>query len=85
MVPAIRQTVRVQTEGVLEVRAPELRSGQEAEVTIVIQEAASDTGEGKGDWRRFAGSIKGQDSRVGDNDAIDRDLAEDHLGGETGE
>ncbi len=39
MVPAIRQTVTVQSEGTVEVRSPELRRGARAEVIVLLEGA----------------------------------------------
>ena len=39
MVAAIRQTVTVQTAGTVEVRSPELRAGDRAEVIVLIEGA----------------------------------------------
>jgi hypothetical protein len=38
MVTAIRQTVTIQSGGTLEVRSPELRAGDRAEVIVLIEE-----------------------------------------------
>ncbi len=39
MVAAIRQTVTIQSAGTVEVRSPELRAGERAEVIVLIERA----------------------------------------------
>jgi hypothetical protein len=66
------------------VRAPdELRSGEQAEVIILLDEraavpptpgSAADEAAARERLRRFAGAVDGGDARAGDNDRIDADL-----------
>jgi hypothetical protein len=58
MMQAIRQRVRVKTGGVIEVRSPELRPGDEADVIVVVENGAGPArrwkdllGKGKGAFR----------------------------------
>jgi hypothetical protein len=80
MYAVIRQILRVQPGGVIELRSAELHEGDEAEVTVVITQSAhlklprTHTG----DWRRFAGAFNSGDSKSGDNNGIDADLAESY-------
>jgi hypothetical protein len=77
---AIRQEVTVQQNGIIEVRSPELRTGDEAEVIVLIKPAprleASD--DEKRNWRDFMGCFKG-DHGSADNESIDRDLAASYM------
>jgi hypothetical protein len=75
---AIKQVVTVRTDGIVEVRSPQLHEGDRAEVTVVVVQPASEGKRANGDtakWRRFAGAVKGASVRGGDNAGIDADLA----------
>jgi hypothetical protein len=80
MSAAIKQIVTVRAGGVVEVRSPELREGDQAQVTVVVVEPADTHGvaAGAGGWRRYAGAINSTDATAGDNQRIDTDLALEH-------
>ena len=80
---AIKQTVTVRPGGIVEVRSPELRAGDQAEVTVVVTQAAgSRTGAGSAvGWRRYAGAVNSGDALAGNNQRIDADLATEHRSG----
>jgi hypothetical protein len=84
MVTAIKQHVTVKEGGLIEVRSPDLRPGEQAEV-IVLVEARTDVGRNspsihpRGGWRRYAGAIHSGDPHSADNDRIDADLAREYL------
>ena len=90
MVSAIRQQVTVQTAGVIEVRSPELRAGERAEVIVLVEGSPADrprAGEAPrgpdpaGAWerlRRHAGAVRGGDPSASDNERIDADLAREY-------
>jgi hypothetical protein len=44
MVAAIRQTVTIKDDGAIEVRSPELRAGEHAEVIVLLNQPASAQG-----------------------------------------
>ena len=79
MSSTIRQTVTVQPGGLVEIRSPELRGGDQAEVTVVVNRPTN--GEPKssphGGWRRYAGAVNRNDGHAGDNRRIDADLADE--------
>jgi hypothetical protein len=77
---AIRQEVVVREEGILEVRSPELRIGDEAEVIVLIKPAPNleTADDDKLDWRDFMGCFMG-DHGSADNESIDRDLAASYM------
>ena len=80
---AIKQVVTIQSSGVLEVRSPELRAGDRAEVTVVVMPAAKQAAASKtatGGWRQYAGAVNSGNPRAGDNDGIDADLAREYMG-----
>ena len=84
MVAAIRQHVTVKEGGVIEVRSPDLRPGEEAEVIVLVGMRAQLGGNqpksrARGGWRRYAGAIHSGDPHSADNDRIDADLAREYL------
>ncbi len=75
MVAAIRQTVTVKPDGTIELRSPELRPGEQAEVIVLLEQAApASPAKPSCNWRKYAGAIKGGNARAGDNQGIDVDL-----------
>lgn len=83
MPATIRQIVTIQPGGVVELRSPELREGDQAEVTVIVMNAATGTptAAGAGGWRRYAGAVDSGNQNAGDNARIDADLAGEHGGG----
>ncbi len=84
MSSTIRQTVTVQPGGLVEIRSPELREGDQAEVTVVVARPPNGEAQGSppGGWRRYAGTVNRNDTHAGDNQRVDADLT-DEYGGET--
>jgi hypothetical protein len=82
MSAAIRQVVTVRPGGVIEIRSPELKEGDKAEVTVVITNSANGEPDasGKRGWRGFAGAVNSKNTRAGDNQVIDADLAAEYGG-----
>jgi hypothetical protein len=82
MSAAIKQIVTVRPGGLVEVRSPELREGDRAEVTVVVMQPAGGepVAAGPGGWRRYAGAANSKDARAGDNQRIDADLATEYGG-----
>ena len=84
MTEPIKQVVTVQSAGVLEVRSPELRPGDRAEVTVVLMPATEQVADSKttgtGSWRRYAGAINSGNPGGSDNESIDADLAREYMG-----
>jgi hypothetical protein len=80
---AIRQVVTVQAAGVLEVRSPDLRPGDQAEVTVVVTPKSQDASQSSSrrDWRDLAGAINSSDPHGADNERIDADLANEYYHG----
>lgn len=64
----------------MEVRSPELRQGDQAEVSIVVTHPTGDQRETAktGGWRRYAGAVDSRNPRAGDNQRIDADLAAEY-------
>jgi len=83
MPTAIKQIVTVQPGGVVEVRSPELREGDQAEVTVVVRQPAGEAPPAPAGWRRYAGAINSKETHGADNQRIDADLA-DEYGGQSG-
>lgn len=83
MPAAIKQIVTVRPGGVVEVRSPELREGDRAEVTVVVVHPANiqESSNGAGRWRRYAGAFNSGNPSAGDNDRIDADLAREYGNG----
>lgn len=83
MPAAIKQIVTVRSGGVVEVRSPELREGDRAEVTVVVVHPADiqQASNGAGRWRRYAGAFNSGNPSAGDNDRIDADLAREYGNG----
>ena len=79
MPSTFKQTVTVRSGGVVEVRSPELHEGDEAEVTVVVNNSSNGKTPSSqpGGWRRFAGAVKSSDLRAGDNERVDTGLAQD--------
>jgi hypothetical protein len=82
MSATIRQTVTVRPGGLVEVRSPELREGDRAEVTVVVNPPPGGAAQNSssGGWRRYAGAVNRKDPRAADNQRIDTDLANEHGG-----
>jgi hypothetical protein len=87
MSSTIRQTVTVQPGGLVEIRSPELREGDQAEVTVVVNRPTNGEPQGSspGGWRRYAGAVNRNDAHGGDNQQIDADLADEYDGGANAE
>jgi|HubBroStandDraft_1064217.scaffolds.fasta_scaffold309881_2 hypothetical protein len=87
MPSTIRQTVTVRPGGLVEIRSPKLREGDQAEVTVVVTRPADVEAQGSlpGGWRRYAGAVNRNDSHAGDNQQIDADLADEYSGGANAE
>ncbi len=83
MPSTIRQIVTVRPGGVVEVRSPELREGDQAEVTVVVNQPSNGKAQDSrpGNWQRYAGAVNGKDARAADNQRIDADLADEYGGG----
>jgi hypothetical protein len=83
MPSTIRQIVTVRPGGVVEVRSPELREGDEAEVTVVVNRPSNGKPQdsGHGGWRRYAGAVNRKDAQAADNQRIDADLEGEYGGG----
>lgn len=84
MVAAIKQRVTVQAGGLIEVRSPELRQGQQADVIVLIESAAATPPRPEVDptgdtplarLQKFAGAFDSGDPHASDNERIDADLA----------
>jgi hypothetical protein len=85
MPTTVKQITIVRPGGVVEVRSPELHEGEQAEVTVVVNGPAQvATQSSAGGWRRFAGAFKSNDSRGGDNQRIDAELADEFGGSKAG-
>lgn len=69
MVAAIRQRVTVQAGGVIEVRSPELRPGDSADVIILVEPPIA---EPQPPLVSFIGSAKGSFASVAEADAFIR-------------
>jgi hypothetical protein len=80
MSSTIRQTVTVQPGGVVEIRSPELREGDQAEVTVVVKQPANGGTHHSqnGGWRRYAWAVNRKDGHAADNQRIDTDLANEY-------
>ena len=87
MSSTIRQTVTVRSGGLVEIRSPELREGDQAEVTVVVNRPSNGKTKDSlpGGWRRYAGAVNQKDSRAGDNQRVDADLAGEYGGGSNAE
>jgi hypothetical protein len=83
MSSTIRQTVTVRPGGLVEIRSPELREGDQAEVTVVVIRPPNGEPQAAppGGWRRYAGAVNRNDAHAGDNQRIDADLANEYGGG----
>jgi hypothetical protein len=72
---AIKQHVTVQPGGLIEVRSPQLQAGQQAEIIVLVEQAADQASSGPmGRWKRYAGAINSTDANAADNNRIDSDL-----------
>jgi hypothetical protein len=79
MVAAVRQIVTIQPGGLVEVRSPELKAGEQAEVIVLVQPPVTQPAVAPaGSWRRHAGTINSGDPRAADNERIDADLTAWH-------
>jgi hypothetical protein len=80
MSAAIKQIVTVRSGGVVEVRSPELREGDQVEVTVVVMRAPDGAGDAAsaGGWRRYAGAVSSGDPQAGNNSRVDVDLANEY-------
>jgi hypothetical protein len=84
MVAAIRQQVTVKADGVIEVRSPDLRAGDRAEVIVLVEPSPAkplDPAESEAAWerlRRHFGAVDSGDPHSADNDRIDADLAREY-------
>jgi hypothetical protein len=69
MSSTIRQTVTVRQGGVVEIRSPELREGDQAEVTVVVKPPPNGKAQDSppAGWRRYAGAVNRNDAKAGDN------------------
>lgn len=78
MVTALKQHVIVQAGGLIEVRSPDLRAGDEAEVIVLVarseQPPSTAAPASPGKWRRHAGAIQSGDAHSSNNEKIDEDL-----------
>ncbi|HZN68894.1 MAG TPA: hypothetical protein VFB66_26680 [Tepidisphaeraceae bacterium] len=85
MVAAIRQQVTVKADGVIEVRSPDLRAGDRAEVIVLVEQplkrpATADPQS----WDRLLrhmGAVDSGDPHAADNERIDTDLAREYGNG----
>lgn len=87
MPSTIRQTVTVRPGGVVEIRSPELREGDQAEVTVVVNRPPNAVTKDSlaGGWRRYAGAVNRNDLQAGDNQRVDAELADEYGGGTNAE
>ena len=87
MPSTIRQTVTVRSGGVVEIHSPELREGDQAEVTVVVTRPTNAKAQDsqRGAWRRYAGAVNRNDAHAGDNHRVDADLADEYGGKSNGE
>lgn len=78
MVAAIKQTVRVQAGGPVEVRSPDLPEGARAEVIILLQdEAGAPPSTPPPTWAEIIGSGRGAFASVEEIDAYVRGLRDE--------
>jgi len=72
----------VRSGGVVEIHSPELREGDQAEVTVIVTRPPNGKSQDRqpGGWRRYAGAVNRNDAQAGDNHRVDADLA-DECGG----
>ena len=62
-------------------RSPDLREGDQAEVTVTVMRPAGEKAVAPSDeFRRFAGAVNSGDANAGDNQRIDADLAAEYGG-----
>jgi hypothetical protein len=87
MPSTIRQIVTIRPGCVVEIRSPELREGDQAEVTVVIKRPPNGKAQDShpGGWRRYAGAVNRKDGQAGDNQRVDADLADEYGGGSNAE
>jgi len=75
----IRQNIKVDVDGLVEVRSADLRAGDTAEVIVLVDRSpapSDETGEPRRkNWRDYAGIFNSGDPHSSDNERIDADLA----------
>lgn len=75
----IRQNIKVDVDGLVEVRSADLRAGDTAEVIVLVDRVPTDNSvessfPRKG-WRHYAGIVNSGDPNSSNNERIDADLA----------
>jgi hypothetical protein len=80
MATTIRQRVTVKPGGLIEIRSPELREGESADVIVRVESAKTNAQKSLGGLERFAAMVNSGDKHSSDNTKIDEDLAREYSG-----
>lgn len=82
MVRIIKERVKIQAGGLIEMRSTDLVPGLEADVIVMVEQPAIANSAAatpvSSEWRHFAGALKGDTLGTSDNVQIDTDLAREY-------